>query len=196
MWYMLESISPIQWGAAIGASLAAAIWDIRTTLIPNWLTGPVVAAGLIYAAYSNGLSGLGAAVAACVLVASPYLALFLLGRGGAGDAKLMAAIGAWLGIAGGLVALCCVAVVGAVFATLRVLIHPERRMLFSRLIASIHTYVIALMWGRRGLAILRTEPQEQAALDSQWVTIPYGVAIFTGVCLAAGMVHLLWIGET
>jgi len=193
MWYMLESISPIQWGVAIGASLAAAIWDIRTTLIPNWLTGPAVGAGLIYAACNGGLSGFGAAVGACVLVASPYVVLFLLGRGGAGDAKLMGALGAWLGIAGGLIALCCVAVVGAAFAALRVLAHPERRTLCSGLVSSIHMYVIALMWGRQGLAILRTEPQEQAGFNSQQVTIPYGVAILIGVCLAAVMVHLLWI---
>ena len=179
-----------QWGAAIGASLAGAICDLRTTRIPNWLTGPAAGAGLIYAACSGGLSGLGDSAAACLLVPLPYVVLFVLGQGGAGDAKLMGALGAWLGIADGLIVLCSVAIVGGAFALLRILAHPRRRMVCSNLVASLYLYGIALMSGRKGLAIIRTEPQEQADFDGRQVTIPYGVAIFVGVCLAALMVHL------
>ena len=187
-----DQMSLCQWGAVIGASLAAAICDIRTTRIPNWLTGPMAGMGLVYAAYSSGWPGLGESAAACLLVPLPYLVLFVLGKGGAGDAKLMGALGAWLGIADGLVVLCSVAIVGGAFAVLRVLAHPRRRMICSDLAASLYLYGIALMSGRKGLAIVRTEPQEQVDFDGRQVTIPYGVAIFVGVCLAALTVHL-WI---
>ncbi len=35
------TMNACQWGVVLGASLAAAWWDIRTTRIPNWLTLPV-----------------------------------------------------------------------------------------------------------------------------------------------------------
>lgn len=192
MFTAITNQAGFQWGAAIGASLAAAVCDIRTTRIPNWLTGPAAGLGLIYAACSGGWPGLGDSVAACLLVPLPYLVLFLLGQGGAGDAKLMGALGAWLGIADGLIVLCSVAAVGAAFALLRVLAHPQRRTLCSNLASSMYLYGIALMGGRKGLAIIRTEPQDEANFDGRQVTIPYGAAVFVGVCLAAIMVHL-WI---
>ena len=37
-----------RWGAVIGASLLAAVWDVRTGTIPNRLCGPVVLAGLAF----------------------------------------------------------------------------------------------------------------------------------------------------
>jgi len=180
----------LPWGAVIGASLAAAICDIRTTRIPNWLTGPAAGFGLIHAAYVGGLPGLGDSAAACFLVPLPYVVLFLLGQGGAGDAKLMGALGAWLGIADGLIVLCSVAAVGAGFALLRVLAHPQRGTLCSNVASSMYLYGLALMSGRKGLAMIKTEPQEQANFDGRQVTIPYGAAIFVGVCLAAITVHL------
>jgi prepilin signal peptidase PulO-like enzyme (type II secretory pathway) len=85
-----------QWGVVFGTSLAAAIFDLRSKRIPNALTIPLLVAGLVWATWIGGLSGLGNAAAACFLLALPYVFLFLFAKGGAGDAKLMGAIGAWL----------------------------------------------------------------------------------------------------
>ncbi len=65
---MIEA-NAVQWGVAIGASLAAAILDVRTRRIPNRLTFPLVVTGLIAAVIINGLSGLGSCLAACVVLA-------------------------------------------------------------------------------------------------------------------------------
>lgn len=81
------SIAACQWGAAIGASLAAALLDLKTQRIPNWLTLPLAAVGLAVAGWAGGLPGAGHAMAASLLVALPYMVLFFLGQGGAGDAK-------------------------------------------------------------------------------------------------------------
>ena len=95
-----------QWGVVIGASLFAVVSDIRQRRIPNALTFPLLAVGLIWAACFGGLAGLLEALGACALLALPYVLLFIFVGGGAGDAKLMGAIGAWLGLRYGLVALC------------------------------------------------------------------------------------------
>lgn len=85
--------------------LVAAACDVRTRKLPNWLTVPGCLAGLVFnlvtGAFSGGFSGalhgglyslLGFATGFGIL-----LALFCMGSGGAGDVKLMGALGAWLG---------------------------------------------------------------------------------------------------
>jgi prepilin signal peptidase PulO-like enzyme (type II secretory pathway) len=107
---------PLQWGVVIGASLAAAFTDLRSRLIPNVLTMPLFAAGVVTAFVIGGLPGLADAVAASLVLTLPYLLLYAYAAGGAGDAKMMAALGAWLGVVNGLVALVTVSLAGVVLA--------------------------------------------------------------------------------
>ena len=100
----------IQWGLVVLASLAAAFIDVRRRRIPNWLTLPLWAGGLAWAGVWAGPSALANSVLASLLLAAPYVWLYVVAGGGAGDAKLMAALGAWLGIINGLVLLAAVSV--------------------------------------------------------------------------------------
>jgi len=85
--------------------LVAAIWDLRTRQIPNWLTGGGLLAGLAFhtiCGYLDGGSHVAFANLAWTLAggATGFGILFLMwltGSGGGGDVKLMAALGAWLG---------------------------------------------------------------------------------------------------
>jgi prepilin peptidase CpaA len=75
----------------------ASVCDIRTARIPNVLTFGTAAAALVYLLASDGWSGLtgaGEGWAVGVLLFAPF---FALGGLGAGDVKLLGAIGAWLG---------------------------------------------------------------------------------------------------
>jgi prepilin peptidase CpaA len=185
----IENQVAIQWGAVIGASLAALVCDLKNGRIPNWLTLPLAATGLMFAACTSGPPRVGEAIVAWVIVALPYIVLFALNRGGAGDAKMMGAIGAWLGVGQGILVLACVSVVGGALALLRIAVHGQRGRLFRNLFASLYIYTLALTNGRSGWELLK---QEQTDEDPQQVTIPYGVAIFLGVCLGAIVVHV-WI---
>ena len=187
----------LQWGIVLGASLLAAILDIRTRRIPNALTLPLLGVGLMYALGTAGVAGLGDALGACLLLALPYIVLFVLAGGGAGDAKMMGAIGAWLGLQAGLVVLVAVAVTGAVFGLLRILAHRQRRSVLGGLYATLYVLLTGLCSGRAGWALLKTqvaqEEKNEPTNGRTRLTIPYGPAIFIGVCIGALVVHL-WNG--
>src|SRR5688500_3095627 len=82
---------------ALAAGVAsAALIDLRRRRVPNWLTLSLAVAGLAGAALRPDLSVGASAAGLGIGLAIPFV-LFALGMLGAGDAKLFAAIGAWMG---------------------------------------------------------------------------------------------------
>lgn len=73
----------------------AAIWDLRWRKIPRWLTVPAFILGLVYHARAGGF---GSALGAAGLGLALGLVLVQLRAFGGGDAKLLAAMGALLGL--------------------------------------------------------------------------------------------------
>jgi len=101
----------------LGAILiVGALFDILWRRIPNWLTVPAVAVGLAYHLWVAGLSGLLSSLAGAGLALALWAPFYVMGGIGAGDVKLMAAIGALLGPAGLFFSAVCSAVVGGVYA--------------------------------------------------------------------------------
>lgn len=82
---------------ALAVGLAACVFDLRTRRIPNLLTLGGAAAGLAYWLTRGGPSGLGVSAAGWGAGLAVFLPFFLLGGLGAGDVKLIACLGAWLG---------------------------------------------------------------------------------------------------
>jgi prepilin peptidase CpaA len=78
----------LQWGVVVCVSLLAAIWDLKSRRIPNSLTLPLIVGGLLGGGWRAGLPGLGDAALGCIVAAGPYVLLFLVAGGGAGDAKM------------------------------------------------------------------------------------------------------------
>ena len=170
MWKALwnHGIPPVQWGVVIGASLAAGVWDLAKRRIPNVLTATLVASAIVFAPISAGIPGLADALLAGAILATPYILLFIFARGGAGDAKLMAGIGAWLGVINGLVALFCVATAGIFVAV---------------------GYSIGRRGGRKtrgdlGFGSCRPACDAEKAQEEDRRTMPFGLAILIGVCTA------------
>lgn len=84
--------------ACVGAyTVSAAVWDIRFRRIPNALTVSSLVVGIVYQLTFHGLSGLGDAAAGFAIGFGPLFVLWMIGGGGAGDVKLLAALGIWLG---------------------------------------------------------------------------------------------------
>ena len=96
--------------------LIAAIYDFRFRRIPNWLTVSGVVAGFLMNLGVLRSAGLGIAAAGLGLALLIYLPLYLLRGMGAGDVKLMAAIGAIVGPGNWLVIFIATALIGGVLA--------------------------------------------------------------------------------
>ncbi len=103
--------------AAFAIAVAAAVCDLHARRIPNLLTFGAAVAGIAIHGYYSGVSGATSASLGWLAGAAIFFPVFALGGMGAGDIKLLGALGAWLGpgaalmvalytgIAGGLMAL-------------------------------------------------------------------------------------------
>ena len=175
-----HSVPAVQWGTVLGASLAAAITDARSRRIPNWLTGPLLLGGLVHAALVGGLAGVLDATAACLVLALPYVLLYALAGGGAGDAKLMGAIGAWLGMVYGTATLVAVCLSGVVMG----LIYAASAHRLGAVGATMSTLVRAAIYPLFRIGSLRDVPHLMPD-EKESQTMPYGLAILAGVVIAA-----------
>ncbi|MCL4216166.1 MAG: prepilin peptidase [Candidatus Hydrogenedentes bacterium] len=171
-----HEFAAVQWGVVIAASLAAAFTDMRSHTIPNRLTLPLLLAGFIWAMWLGGLYGLIESLAACFVVALPFVILFVIAGGGAGDAKLMGAIGAWLGLVNGIITLVLVLAAGAVLG----LAYAASKQRFWNVIygAGQVMQLPRALFGGKKLGAL-APPKEDM------LVMPYGLAILCGTTLAA-----------
>lgn len=81
--------------------VAAAATDVRSRKIPNWLTLLLILGGLARGAFAARGPGLAMSVAGLFAAALLPFLLYAIGAMGAGDVKLMAGVGAWMGPIGG-----------------------------------------------------------------------------------------------
>ena len=102
----------------VGAGLIASWTDIRETRIPNWLSLPLFAAGLLHAGLQGGWAGLGDALLGALVASAIFIWAYIAFSGGAGDAKLMMGFGAWLGYDLALQEMIGVSLVGFTYAVI------------------------------------------------------------------------------
>ena len=118
----LMSDNWVFWFVSIFAVVAAYI-DGKELRVPNKLTFPMIIAGWIFCTVNGAITGqgwhvglwhslLGTIVGLCTL-----LPAYAIGGMGAGDAKMMAAIGSWLGATIVLCSFCVGTIVGGIMAS-------------------------------------------------------------------------------
>jgi prepilin peptidase CpaA len=104
----------------LGVVWIALVFDLRQRRIPNRLTFAGVATGVVLHTVFGGAGGLLTAVAGLGVGLMILLPGYLLRATGAGDVKLMAAVGTFLGpywvLAAGLLSILVGALIGAMFA--------------------------------------------------------------------------------
>lgn len=104
--------------AILTVAVVAAVCDVRSGRIPNFLTFGGAAVALIYALTTGGISSFGFAVAGWLAGAALFFPFFALGGMGAGDVKLLAALAAWFGPADAVWLATFAAMAGGVFGVI------------------------------------------------------------------------------
>jgi Flp pilus assembly protein protease CpaA len=98
------------------ATSLAAVTDVRRFRIANWLTVSLLASGLAFHAIASGWPGLGRSGAGAMFGFFALIFPWSARQMGAGDVKLMAGVGAWLGLPMTFEVLITAAILGGVYA--------------------------------------------------------------------------------
>lgn len=159
---------------ALAVALVAAVVDVRRHRIPNWLTYPGIAMGILLRWFFFGWRGLGSALAGCLLAGGIVFLFYMVRAMGAGDVKLLAAIGSLVGPSDATVVLAATAISGGVLALVYV-IFRRRVGATLRNVGSVLTFH---SWNG-----LRAHPELNLDNPSA-LRMPYGLAIATGTLYA------------
>jgi prepilin peptidase CpaA len=103
----------------------AAVIDGKQLRVPNWLTYHLVVGGLLFSTWMGGREALLWSLAGAGVGLVSLLPLYAIGGMGAGDVKLMAGVGAWMGPSLTLGAFVASALAGGVIALGMVLASGE-----------------------------------------------------------------------
>jgi len=156
--------------AVLGAMLAiAALFDLRSRRVPNELTVTLAATGIALAAIGGGWPAAAWAVLGTITGLAALFFPFARGWVGAGDVKLLGAIGAWVGPIGAVLCGLTASVAGGVLAAVFIAraAAAERREVLTNLQLALY---------------LRAMPElPTRAADRQ---PPYAVALGAGVAVA------------
>jgi prepilin peptidase CpaA len=117
----------------LAAALVAAFTDIVKFKVYNYLTLPLMVAGLAYHGITGGPSALLGSAFGLLLGGGLLMIFFLMGGMGGGDVKLMAAIGAWLGGMMTLYVFIGSALAAGVYALVLIFVFGSPRQTFLKL---------------------------------------------------------------
>ena len=177
----METIAPWSTWLVAAVLVEAAIIDGLKLKVPNWLTYHLAAGGLAQAAFLAGWPGLGWSIAGLALGLALLMPLYMIGGMGAGDVKLLAGVGAWMGPTIVLGSFVVSAIVGGVMAAAMV----ARSGQYARHLAMGHTI------GGEILAIRSPSRLSEiaAARKPTMMLLPYGIPIAVG-----SIGYFAWLG--
>jgi prepilin peptidase CpaA len=147
----------------------ATFTDVRSRRIPNWLVLPFLVLGIGVSTWRYGWHGLGQSAGGAALGLVIFGFLFWMGGMGAGDVKLLAAIGAWIGPGQLMIALVFTGLAGGAMALAWAASGGFLKELFQ------HASDLAFVAKERGEAVL-TNPLRRK--------MPYAPAIAVGTLIS------------
>jgi prepilin peptidase CpaA len=162
----------------VGTLLAmACISDLRTRRIPNLLTFTAAGVALVFHFVTGGWSAAGTSLAGLLVGAALFFPMFALRGMGAGDVKLLAAIGAWVGPGQVVFVALAASIVGGLIGLVVAIGHGYLKAAVSNL------WLLLMHWRVGGVRPLH-------AITLEGTTGPRLVYAFP---IAAGTVVTLWM---
>jgi len=174
------------WAVSIFAVVAAYI-DGKELRVPNKLTFPMIIAGWIWSSIHYGMTGegwyigLAWSLAGTAVGIMTLLPAYSIGGMGAGDVKMMAAIGAWVHCTITFYAFCLSAIIGAVLAVIMILVAGEGRKHFHQFFFIFNE--ITTVKNPEVLAGIAAERKSSMRL------LPYGIPLAIGT-----VTYFAWMG--
>lgn len=161
--------------ALVAMVTAAALSDLRTRRIPNWITLPGAVMGFALQVFYGGRHGALASLAGAGLGLGIFIALYIAGGMGAGDVKLFSAVGALTGPQSLIVVFVLTGLLGGIAAAALAASRGRLRETLEK------TGELMLDLGR-----LRWQEVRGAstAAGSDPLRLPYGVVIAGGTLLS------------
>jgi prepilin peptidase CpaA len=163
-----------QWIGAFTLAGIACWFDVRTRRIPNRLTFPATALGVAAATVAHGGPGALSSAVGLLVGLLLFFPLFALKGLGAGDVKLMGALGAWLGTSVVLGVAFYTTLAGGLLALALIVKHGYGRQAVRNL------WLLLTHWRVSGLRPLDALTLETA----KGPKLPYALPIAVGLALA------------
>jgi|SRR5579862_6878355 prepilin peptidase CpaA len=169
---MLTNLPPIVQAVLVLIVVTAAVYDLRYRRIPNWLVLAGLVAGFGLNTFLFESSGLIHSAKGMGLALAIYFPLYVLRAMGAGDAKLMAAVGSIVGWGNWLAIFVLTAVIGGLMGLVVLLFAGRIRRTFWN-----------LGWMINEMMHFRAPYRSSEELDvrsEKAMRMPHGVAIALG----------------
>jgi prepilin peptidase CpaA len=159
----------------------AAVIDGLQLRVPNWLTFHFLAGGVAYATWMGGMAALSWSLAGAGVGLLALLPLYAIGGMGAGDVKLMAGLGAWVGPRIALGAFVCSGIAGGLIALVMVVASGEW----------LRHWVLFQSIGHEILSVRRPAELAERAGERKknMMLLPYGIPIAVG-----SIAYFGWMG--
>ena len=149
----------------LGTAIAS---DLRWRTIPNWLTAPSILVGLGFHTVMNPFAGFVFSLEGAAVGLGLFVILYVCGWMGAGDVKLFAAVGSFLGPAQTISAAIAIALVGGLLALVVLGFHQGWRRMGLWL------------WSHVQVMVLTRSVQAWTPVQGAAPKVPYAVAIGLG----------------
>lgn len=154
----------------------AAITDVHSGRIPNWLTFSIILSAPVYYLICDGFDGLIFSLSGIGVGMAVLIFFYLRGGMGAGDVKLMGAIGAIVGPEGVFLAFLGTSIIGGIYALGLLSWYGKLGVHFRKYWITFKLLVLT-----RSI-IYQPDPPEEAL-----PRLRYGVAIAVGTLLSLGV---------
>ena len=168
------SLVTTQWIGAFVLAVVACWCDVTTRRIPNWLTFPAAFLGVVMATLAHGGQGAMASALGLLVGLLLFFPLFALRGLGAGDVKLLGALGAWLGASIVFAVAFYTSLAGGVLAIVLMVKHRYGRQAMRNL------WLLFTHWRVSGIRPLDALTIESSAGPK----LPYALPTAVGVALA------------
>ncbi|HEY1783961.1 MAG TPA: prepilin peptidase [Pirellulales bacterium] len=161
--------------------IVAAVIDGLKLKVPNWITFPMILSGWVYSTAAFGWGGLADSLLGTAVGLGLLLPLYAIGGMGAGDVKLLAGVGAWMGAIVTAYSFCVSALVGGIIAVAMVLYRrawEKHRQQFWTILNEVTTI---------------RDPELLSAIAAErkksMLLLPYGIPIALG-----SIAYFFWAG--